>query len=344
MPSTIGQVAKRAGVSKATVSRVLNDSKPVNEETRQRVMKAIEELEFTPNPAARSLVYKKSKIIGVIVTDISNLFVSVLVRGIEEIAYTRGYSILICNSYKSFSKELELFGMLKSKRADGIIFLTSNLRPEHIKIINASSEPFALVNVGCDKLEAVSVSIDNFKAAYDMTSYFLDKGYTRVGMIYTHFEDKYSGEERYKGYRQALKDNNVVYDERLVASGDLEADDGYRAVHAILGSKVRPQALFVACDLMAFGVIRALHESGLGVPEDVEVAGFDDVPMATYFQPSLTTVHQPIDQMGHIVAEELIKVMEGNEMEKMQIVLPHKIICRESTVKLKEPADELQQK
>lgn len=344
MQSTIGQVALRAGVSKATVSRVLNNSKPVNEETRQRVMQAIEELEFTPNPAARSLVYKKSKIIGVIVTDISNLFVSVLVRGIEEIAYSKGYSILICNSYKSTSKELELLSVLKSKRVDGIIFLTSNLGPEHKKIIKSSSEPFALVNAGCDKLGAISVSIDNFKAAYDMTSYFLDKGYTKVGMIYTHFEDKYSGEERYQGYRQALKDYDVEYDERLVAVGDLEADDGYRAVHAMLGKKIRPQALFVACDLMAFGVIRALRESGLSVPENVEVAGFDDVPMATYFQPSLTTVHQPIERMGHLVAEELIKVIEGADVENMEIVLPHKIICRESTAKLKESPDELQEK
>ncbi len=344
MPSTIGQVALRASVSKATVSRVLNNSKPVNEETRQRVMQAIEELEFTPNPAARSLVYKKSKIIGLIVTDISNLFVSVLVRGIEEIAYSKGYSILICNSYKSTSKEIELLSVLKSKRVDGIIFLTSNLRPEHKKVIKSSSEPFALVNAGCDKLGAISVSIDNFKAAYDMTSYFLDKGYTKVGMIYTYFEDKYSGEERYQGYRQALKDYDVEYDEQLVASGDLEADDGYRAVRAMLDSKVRPQALFVACDLMAFGVIRALRESGLSVPENVEVAGFDDVPMATYFQPSLTTVHQPIDQMGRLVAEELIKMMEGDDVEKMEIVLPHKIICRESTAKLKESPDELQKK
>jgi LacI family transcriptional regulator len=344
MPSTIGQVALRAGVSKATVSRVLNDSKPVNEETRQRVIKAIEELEFTPNPAARSLVYKKSKIIGVIVTDISNLFVSVLVRGIEEVASSKGYSILICNSYKSTAKELELLNVLKSKRADGIIFLTSNLQPEHKKIIRSSSEPFALVNAGCDKLGAISVSIDNYKAAYDMTSYFLDKGYTRVGMIYTYFEDKYPGEERYRGYRQALKDYNVEFDERLVVAGDLEADDGYRAVQTMLGSKVLPQALFVACDLMAFGVIRALRECGLNVPEDLEVAGFDDVPMATYFQPSLTTVHQPIDQMGRLVAEELVKVIEGANVEKMEIVLPHKIICRESTAKLKEPANELQEK
>jgi LacI family transcriptional regulator len=344
MPSTIGQVALRAGVSKATVSRVLNDSKPVNEETRLRVMQAIEELEFTPNPAARSLVYKKSKIIGVIVTDISNLFVSVLVRGIEEIAYSKGYSILICNSYKSTSKELELLNMLKSKRVDGIIFLTSNLRPEHKKIIKSSSEPFALVNAGCDKLGAISVSIDNFKAAYDMTSYFLDKGYTKVGMIYTYFEDKYSGEERYQGYRQALKDYNIEFDERLVAVGDLEADDGYMVVRAMLGSKIRLQALFVACDLMAFGVIRALRECGLSVPEDVEVAGFDDVPMATYFQPALTTVHQPIDRMGRLVAEELIKMVEGADVEKMEIVLPHKIICRESTAKLKESPDELQKK
>ncbi len=331
MPSTIDQVAKQAGVSKATVSRVLNNSKPVKPETRDKVLKAIRALDFKPNPAARSLVYKKSGIIGVVVTDIANLFVSVLVRGIEEIAHSSGYNIFICNSHGSPAKELELLMMLKNKRVDGIIFLTSQLQQEHRDFFITSSQPVALVNVGYEQGDIISICIDNFRAAYDLTAYFIAKGLTKIGMIRAPLEDEYTGRKRFFGYRQALDDHGINYDDNLVATGTLEAEGGYRVALDLCERGVRPQALFVACDLMAFGVIKALREKGLNVPADVEVAGFDDVPMASYYQPALTTIHQPIDEMGRLAAGQLITLIEGREIEQWEIVLPHRLIIRDST-------------
>lgn len=333
MPTTIDKVAKRAGVSKATVSRVMNNSKPVSAETRLRVIQAIEELKFKPNPAARTLVNKRSRTLGVVVTDISNLFVSVLVKGIEEIAYSSGYNIFICNSHATVEKEIEILMMLKDKRVDGIIFLTSQLREEHKHFFRGSSLPAALVNVSCDEDKLIVIRIDNQKASYDMTSYFMKKGYTRIGMILAPLEDYYSGRERFLGYQLALKDFGVQFRDDLVKTGFLEAMNGYLVTCDMIKNKTNFEALFVACDLMAFGAIKALIDNGFRVPEDIEVAGFDDVPMASFYHPTLTTVKQPIEDMGRLAAENLIKLVEGEDIEQWEVVLPHKIILRDSTAK-----------
>ncbi len=331
MATTIDQVAKKAGVSKATVSRVLNNSKPVRDETRLRVMDAVRELDFKPNPAARSLVYKKSRTLGVVVTDIANLFVSVLVKGIEEIAYSNNYNIFICNSHASAKKEIELLMMLRDKRVDGIIFLTSRIKNDHKAFFKSSQLPIALVNVGYDDENIVSIRIDNRKAAYDMTSYFIEKGYTRIGMVRASQDDIYTGRDRYIGYCQALEENGIPIRDELIKTGYLETIDGYRAVSEICENGNVPEAIFVACDLMAFGAIKALIDHGLRVPEDVEVAGFDDVPMASYYHPALTTVRQPIEDMGRFAAEKLIKLIEGEGGQEGELVLPHQIVFRDST-------------
>lgn len=333
MAATIDQVAKKAGVSKATVSRVINNSKPVSNDTRTRVIKAIEELNFKPNPAARSLVSKKSKIIGVVVTDIANHFVSVLVKSIEDLAYNAGYSIIICNSYFSAKKENELLMMLKDKRVDGIIFLTTGIKEDQKLFFNQVNIPVALVNVGYSGKNIISISIDNRKAACEITSYFLEKGLTRVGMIRAPLDDVYSGKDRFMGYCDALQKYNIPYVEAFVKEGKLEAADGYRAVASFFKNGKNPQALFVACDLMAFGAIKAIVDHGYKVPEDIEVAGFDDIPMASFYHPTLTTVRQPIEEMGQLAAEKLICLIEENRFEQEELILPYQVVLRESTAR-----------
>jgi len=331
MSATIKQVAEKAGVSKATVSRVLNDSKPVLPETKERVLRAIEEMDFQPNSTARSLVFKRSRTIGVIITDIANLFVSVLVKGVEEIAFKKGYNIIICNSHGSSEKEIELLTMLHNKQVDGIVFLTSQLKQDHKDFFKESSVPISLVNVSYDEDNLVGIRIDNRKAAYDITSYFLNKGFTRVGMIRAPLEDQYTGRERFEGYRQALEDHEVPFNENYVKTGILDSRDGYRIGLEILNDDLNLEALFVACDLMAFGTMKAFIDHGLEIPADIEVAGFDDVPMSSYYHPTLTTVRQPIDKMGCLAAETVIKLIEGKEIDRWEIVLPHEIVFREST-------------
>ena len=331
MAVTITQVAQKAGVSKATVSRVLNDSKPVSPETRIRVLEAIEDLDFKPNPTARSLVYKKSKTIGVVVTDIDNLFVSVLVKGIEDVAYSKGYNLIISNSLGSAEKEVELLVMLNDKLVDGIIFLTSRLHKEHKAFFRKSSIPISLVNVSYNGQNLINIRIDHRKAAYDMTAYFLKKSYTRVGMIQASLEDHFTGKERFLGYRQALERFGVPYDENLVKTGSLTAADGYRIGREIVNEDLQLEALFVACDLMAFGAMKAFLDQGLKIPGDIEVAGFDDVPMSSYYHPALTTVRQPIIEMGSKAAGMLIRLIEGKALERWEVVLPHEVVLREST-------------
>jgi LacI family transcriptional regulator len=333
MTATIDQVANKAGVSKATVSRVINNSKPVSNDTRSRVMAAIEELNFKPNPAARTLVNKKTRTIGVIVTDIANHFVSTLVKSIEEIAYNKGYGVFICNSYFSPIKENELFMMLKDKRVDGIIFLTTNIKEEQKTIISQTAFPVALVNVGYRGSNIINISIDNRKAAYDITTYFLNKGLTRVGMIRAPLDDIFSGKERFLGYKDALQEYSIPFDKKLISEATMDTAGGYRAATNICKNGNLLQALFVACDLMAFGAIKAIIDLGYRVPDDIEVAGFDDVPMASFYHPTLTTVKQPIEEMGRLAAEKLISHIEENLFDEQDIILPHDLVIRESTAK-----------
>ena len=333
MDVTIGQVAKRAGVSKATVSRVINKTKPVKDETRIKVLRTIKELDFKPNPAARSLGGIKDKNLGLIVNDISNLFVSTLVKGIEDTASVKGYNLSVSSSMGDVNKEIELLNKYSANRVDGVIFLTTALNDQHINYLENSSMPVAMVNV-YNKIEgAVNIRVDNYMAAYEMTSYFLEKGYERVGMLRTYLLDQHSGRDRFVGYWQALASYGIAYKEELVKCGILDSVSGYHLAGELVRDCKDIQAIFVACDLMAFGAIRALDDLGLKVPGDVEVAGFDDVPLASYYIPSLTTVRQPITKMGGRVAECLVSRIEEGTSKCQEIILPYEIIYRESTNK-----------
>jgi DNA-binding LacI/PurR family transcriptional regulator len=221
--------------------------------------------------------------------------------------------------------------MLNDKLVDGIIFLTSRLLKEHKAFFKKSSIPISLVNVSYNGKNLISIRIDHRKAAYDMTAYFLRKNYNRVGMIQASPEDHLTGKERFLGYRQALDRFGVCFNESLVKTGSLNAADGYRIGQEIVNEDLQLEALFVACDLMAFGAMKAFLDQGLKIPGDIEVAGFDDVPMSTYYHPALTTVRQPIIEMGSKAAGMLIKLIEGKTLDRWEVVLPHEIVLREST-------------
>ncbi len=331
MNATIKDVAKKAGVSKATVSRVINNSKPVNDETRKKVIEAIKELGFKPNPIAKSLVSKKTKIVGVIIPDISNHFVAELVKGIESTCNEEGYNILLCNTFFSFDKEMEYLKMLKEKYVDGIVFMTAELKDEHIKFFKSYKIPFTFINRECKELDVISVDIDNEDASYRITKYFLQKGHRKIAMIRGPLLDKTSGYNRYMGYKRALEEYDVPIDQRLVKEVNFDADTSYIAVNHMLKAEVIPTAIFAASDLMAIGAIKAILDNGLKVPDDIEVAGFDDIPMASMYNPSITTVRQPIIDFGRVSAEILIKKITGEEVKNENVILPYEIIYRDST-------------
>lgn len=333
MKITINEVAKLAGVSKATVSRVMNNSKPVNPEKHERVLNAIAELEFKPNPVARGLVHKRTGLIGVVIPDITNPFFAELVKGVEEVVGERNYNMILCNTTHSADKELAYLNMLKEKYVDGIIFMTAKVSHEHREFFRKSQLPVTFINRKCDDIHIASLDIDNYQAAYDMTTFFLKRGHRRVAIIRAPLTDKTSGYERYRGYQDAMAAYGIEPDASLVMRSNFKIESAYKTVKKFLKEQQPVTAIFATSDLMAIGAIRCLHDHNLEVPHQVEVAGFDDIPMASYYSPSITTVRQPILEMGRQATRLLIKVINGEKVKSKNVILPYQLIPRESTLK-----------
>ena len=331
---TMQDVADKAGVSLATVSRVLNNHASVIEEKRRRVEKAIEELGFSPSYFARSLVTKKSGLIGVIVPDISYVYYSIMLSGIEDFASSRDQNILICNIEEKLGKELRYLKMFAEMRVGGIVLMheKSNREVEDfflncdIPVVLASVRPKGLV----DKFP--SVNIDDFKAAYEATQFLIKKGRKRIALIADDLVDFSSGESRFEGYRAALRDYDLPYDESIVRFGRFSMDDGYAMAKDIFESSVHhPDAVFAVGDIMAIGTLRWLSFAGIKVPSDVAVMGFDDLPYSRICTPQLSTVRQPIRDLGLAAMELLLKSMHTPGGSIHEKVLAHELVEREST-------------
>lgn len=330
MRATIRDVAQQAGVSVATVSRVLNHPSAVHEETRKRVLKAIRASGYTCNAVARSLSTRKTLTIGVIVPAITNPIFALSTRGLQEVSTAHGYSILLGNSDYSDRTEERLIEVFKEKRVEGIIFTCSNLRHPYLKRLKESRFPFVLLyNTPFDP--AINfVSIDNYRAAYEITQYLIGLGHRRIGVISGFFKLSDRSLSRWKGFQACLKDNRVPLRCELHVETELSFDGGRKAMHVLLGVKPRLTAVFCSNDFIAMGAMKALREKGLGIPDDVSIAGFDDIEMASYFEPGLTTIHQPAYEMGRKAVGLLLGILSGKTTGPQQILLPHRLITRSS--------------
>ena len=332
---TIKDVAKKAGVSISTVSRVINDSKPVTDEIKQKVLDVIAETGYVPNPLARSLVTKKSRLIGVIVPEVSDSFVSEILNGIEEIAKMYDYDILLSNTYSDKEQELKSINLLRAKQVEGIVMMSWLVNEEQINFINKSQLPAVYISKTARGFDVYSVSISNTKATYDMTKYLIEKGHKKIAYIMTSRETTVMEKERYIGYENAMNEANLkIYDE-LVKSGDTEFEGGYKCMKEILDSNNIPDAVFVTGDESAIGAINAIFDAGYKVPEDISVAGFNDVKLASIYRPKLTTVHQPLYDMGAVAIRMVIKMINGDNLEEKKVELPYKIVERESVIEKK---------
>ncbi|MCG8485508.1 MAG: LacI family transcriptional regulator [Clostridia bacterium] len=328
--TTIKDVAEKAGVSIATVSRVINNSKQVSQQVRERVLKVIDEMEFKPNPVARSLVMKKSRLIGVVVPEISSYFFGEIMNGIEEIIRTHSYDILVCNSRGKHEQEIRYLDLFTGKQVEGIIFMSWKLENEVVDHIKEMDIPVIMINRNTSKLTVPSVSIDNYKAAYELTKYLLQKGHREIALIRNSIDVDAFGLEQYKGYKQALKDYDIDVDKNLVKYGDFSLDNSYNIVRGFVAANNMPTAIFATSDIMAIGAINALKDNGLSVPEDVSVVGFNDIRLASIYRPRLTVIHQPLFNIGTVAAKMIIDHIKGSESEDNIVILPHSLIERES--------------
>lgn len=331
MPITIYDVAREAGVSMATVSRVVNGNPNVKPTTRKKVLAAIERLGYRPNAVARGLASKKTTTVGVIIPDISSLFFAELARGIEDIATMYKYNIILCNSDQRLEKELQLINTLLEKQVDGLLFMGAEVKDAHLQVLSTASAPVVLAATRDVESSLPSVTIDHFQAAYDATRLLIDGGNRRIAMITGPLKDPLGGLLRFEGYKQALADAGIAYDEQLVARGNYQYNAGLNAMKEFLELAQPPTAVFAASDEMAIGAIHAVLDAGLRVPDDIEVVGFDNVRLAEMVRPRLTSVVQPMYDIGAVAMRLLTKFMNKEHVDQRIVVLPHRIEIREST-------------
>ncbi|MEN2769173.1 catabolite control protein A [Ornithinibacillus xuwenensis] len=330
MTVTIYDVAREANVSMATVSRVVNGNPNVKPTTRKKVLATIERLGYRPNAVARGLASKKTTTVGAIIPDISSIFFAELARGIEDIATMYKYNIILSNSDQNKDKELQLINTMLEKQVDGIIFMGGNISDEHVHQFSTASVPVVLAAT-YDGTESIpSVNIDYEEAAYEATKYLIDKGNKKLAFV-SGREDVTINQLKYQGYLRALKDASIPVVEDYIINGDYTYDSGMKAVEQLLKLNDKPTAVFAASDSIALGVIHGTQDLGYKVPEDLEVFGFDNTKLANMVRPTLSTVVQPMYDIGAVAMRLLTKFMNKEEVEEKKVVLPHRLIDRNST-------------
>ena len=329
--STIQDVAKLAGVSTATVSRVLNSYAHVSPQIAERVMGAVDRLGYEPNHMAKSLRTLKTQRIIVTVPDIANVFFSNVIRGVEEAAFAAGYAVLLGDVGFSGSSEEAYAGLLRRKEADGLIFLGHKLPDALAETVARLGAAAPVVN-GCefsDEMNVSSVHIDNGRAAADVMDYLYGLGHRRVGIVTGHMRGPIN-RDRLNGV-QASTARHGRTEELQVVSGDYTVESGADLGARLLAGPERPTALFCFSDDMAFGAIHAVRRAGLNCPHDVSVVGFDDIRLARFAAPALTTVRQPMREIGRKTVELLLGIIEGGVRQRVNLTLDHELVVREST-------------
>lgn len=329
MRPTIRTVAARAGVSIATVSRFLNGSVHINAETEARVRKAIDDLGYLPNAAARGLATNTTMTIALIFPKLSGPFFSELIRGAETEASAAGYHLLIYSVTGSTAEdEAPTLGSLTTK-VDGLILASRGVPQNDVRDLQRQGTPIVLLGEEPGEIAGDSIRPDNAGGAVQMVTHLLEHGYRRIAFIQGP-ETQTHAQERLRGYCDALHACGLPCAPELIVSGAFDEHSGYAAMQQLLHLRPRPEAVFAANDQMAIGAMAAIYESGLRIPEDVALAGFDDIEPARYLRPPLTTVHQDMTRQGQLAVQMLLARIQGSEAPPETRVLPTELVIRRS--------------
>lgn len=335
MTITIRDVAKEANVSISTVSRVLNNPEIVTKKKREEVEKAIDKLNYTPNALARGLVYKKTDTIGVLIPDIANQFSASLIKGIEEKGNQLGYNVILCDTGHDKNRILNYLQVLIEKQVDGVIFSSEYLEKEYYDLLKKYNIPLVLAATESFDYDLPSVKVNDIKAAYTATEFLINSNHKRIAMISGPVDDPIAGIPRVKGFKQAHKEllgHNPSDDQ--ISYADFSYDGAYNAMAMLYKAMNKNiDAVFCSSDKMATGAISFLYSKNIKVPDNISVMGFDDSIIARMFIPKLTTLKQPIYEIGCLSMEKLNDVIQKNNSESLNQVrtyLPHKLTIRES--------------
>ena len=337
--ATMKDVAELAGVSASTVSHVLNGTRRVSDGTRDGVLAAIEKLDYRPNLLAKGLKIRKTFTIGLLISDIQNPFFTSVVRGIEDVALSRGYHLFLCNTDEDAARENEYATELAKKGVDGLIVASSAPRHNHALRLRAEGVPFVFMDREVEGVDADVVRVDNERGMRMIAEHLVSLGHERIGMISGPL-DKASGYERYRGLKDALSDLGSDLDDVLVRFGDFRTSSGREGAGELLRLSQPPTALVTANNQMTLGALSAIQEMGLRVPDDLSVVGFDDPEWAPLVSPPLTTLAQPTYELGVEAVRVLLNRIEGNGgTATNKLFMEPRLVIRRSTSPLARPAE-----
>jgi DNA-binding LacI/PurR family transcriptional regulator len=334
--ATMEEIAEKAGVSQATVSRVINGYQGVSEKKKKLVMDWARKLDYQLNMTAQSLKNNKSYLIGLIISDISNPYFAEIVHAVEKEATRNGYNIIICNTESNIQREKEAINSLRSRQVEGILLVPANKNAAHLRSLQQKNLPVVVITQ-FSKLFS-SVAVDHVKGSELIVKHLVDLGHTKIGYI---GPDKYSGckEDKFEGFKKGIKNSNLNLDSDYIiktAGGlpELSSQDVFKKVTSFLktSDKKIATAYFAYNDLAAFEAIKAFEDFGYEVPLDIAIAGFDNTSLSKINRPSLTTISQPIKTIGHLAFEILLEKISKSESDTESIVLSPSLIIRDSTL------------
>lgn len=328
---TIDDVAERAGVSKTTVSHVLSGKRPVAPGTRDRILQVIAELGFRPSALARSLRIQRTHMVALIMPDITNPYYPVLSRGLQDVLVEHGYHTFLCNTDGRQDQEVSFIADAVQRRVDGIVLSSLSLFPYDVHSYMASGTCFVSIGPAITHPAVDKVSTDDEKGAQSAVCHLIERGHRRIGMIGGP-AGLIPSTLRLEGYRSALQEAGIPFDTSLIAEGDFKRPSGTKAMYALMSLSPRPTAIFCANDVMAIGAMDAARASGIAIPGDVALVGYDDIEAASLVTPALTTVINPAYDMGKTAGQFLLERLdETYKGAKRDVIIPHQLIVREST-------------
>jgi len=331
---TIKDLAKKLGVSPSTVSRALRDHPDISRETKRRVTEAAEKYHYQPNQLAQSLQKKRSNTIGVIVPEIRHHFFSTVISGIEEIAYDHGFTIMVCQSNETLSREILNTQALVANQVAGLLIAISSetTNVDHLSGALKQGVPLVQFDRVVEELPTSKVVVDDYKAAYEAVTHLAKAGYRRIGHLGGQ-EGIALNRHRYDGYRDALRDNGLEYEEKFYMHGGYREEDGRKGAERYLALDELPEAILAINDPVAVGIFSKFKEVGVRIPDDVALVGFSDTPAAALIEPALTTVYQPAFEMGQTAAALLLKQfdLEDETFIPETVVLDTELLVRGSS-------------
>jgi len=326
--TSIKDVAKAAGVSTATVSRVLAKNAPIKPETRDRVLKAVADLNYRPNLIARSLRVQKSAKIGLVVSDIRNPFFTAIGRAVEDAAHEQGYSVLMCNTDEDPDKEELYLNLLYDENVAGVIFSPTHQFDIHSQTYNQKM-PFVVIDRAIESNDVDMVLLDNVAAAYELTEHLINNGYKKLAGL--SGDASTTGQERSRGFHKALKDHQLNPAAAHFISPRIQ--QGYETAMNLLSQPNRPDAIFTSNSMLTAGAYKAVRDSKLNVPADVAVVGFDDTTWGALVDPPITVIEQPTEEIGRTATELLFQRIQEPSRSPKTVILKGSLIARGSSVK-----------